>query len=69
MLNYFGGKSTVSDILSALVLGMYVLWHLQCSISGPMYQLSSTCGAHDARLFGLLLITTSVPGGANGVRL
>ena len=28
MLNWFRGNSTVSNILTALVLGMYVLWHL-----------------------------------------
>ena len=69
MLNYFGKNSTVSDILSAVVLGVYALWHLQCSISGPMYQPYSQFGAHNARSFGLLLFTTRVPGGANGVQL
>ena len=28
ILNLFGGNSTVSDILSALVFGVYLLWHL-----------------------------------------
>ena len=28
MLNFLGKNSTVSYILSALVLEMYVLWHL-----------------------------------------
>ena len=69
MFNCFGGNSNVSDILYTIVLGVYVLWHLYCSISDPMYQPSSPGGAHDARSFGLLLITTRVPGGANGVRL
>ena len=69
MLNCFGGNSTVSDILYTIVFGVYVLWHMYCSISGPMYQPSSPGGAHDARSFGLLLITTSVPGGDNSVRL
>ena len=34
-----------------------------------MYQLDSTCGAHDVIYFGLFWITTIVPGGASGVRL
>ena len=65
----FGKNSTVSDILSALVLGMYALWRLYCSIVFPMYQPPSQCGSHDAISFGLLLVTILVPGGANGVRL
>ena len=69
MLNYFGENSTASDILSGIVLGMYVLWHLYCSIAGMMYQLYSTFGAHDTRSFGILLLTTPVPGRANGVWL
>ena len=28
MLNLLGNNSTVSDILYALVLGIYILWHL-----------------------------------------
>ena len=34
-----------------------------------MYQPSSPCVAHDARLFGILWTITSVPGDSNGVRL
>ena len=59
----------MSDFLSALVLGMYVLWNLQCYIADPMYQPSSPCGSHDAQSFGLLLMTIIVPGGANGLKL
>ena len=69
MLNFFGEKSTVSDILSTIVLGIYDVWNLQCSISGPMYQASSPRGDHDALQFGLLLITMLVPGGDNDVQL
>ena len=54
MLNCFGKNSTVSGILSDLVLCMYALWHLKCSVSGRMYQPPYTCGAHDARMFGIL---------------
>ena len=49
VLDFSGENSTVSDILSTLVLGIYVLWYLYCSIYGPMYQPYSPCGAHDAR--------------------
>ena len=44
----------MSDILSTLVLGMYALWDLYCSISGTMYPPSSPCGFHDALSFDLL---------------
>ena len=54
ILNCFGKNSTVSDIFSTIVLGMYVLWHLYCSIAGLMYQPYFPCGAHDAQLFGIL---------------
>ena len=54
MLNCLGGNSTVSDIRSALVLGIYDVWNIECAMSGPMYQPRYPCGAHDDILFGLL---------------
>ena len=67
--NCFGENCTLSDILSVLVLGIYVLWHIYCSMNGPMYQQSYTCIAHDDQSFGILCITIIVPGGANDMRL
>ena len=51
MLNFLGKNSTVSDILSALNLEMYDLWHLQCSMDGQMYQTGSPCGTQYALYF------------------
>ena len=67
--NTFWGNYTVSNIHYALVLGMYALWHLQCSISGPMHHPSSPCGAQNSQSFRMWCITTLVPGGDKGVRL
>ena len=69
MLIVLGKQSTVYDICSNIFLGMYDLWNLYYSMAGPMYHLDSPCGAHDSLLFGLLWITTLVPGGASGVWL
>ena len=69
MLIFLEKKATVSEIRSTLVFGIYTLWNFQCSMDGPMYHLDSPCGAHDSLLFGLLWITTLVPGGASGVWL
>ena len=46
MVNLLGNKSTVSEILSDIFLGMYVLWHLKFSKACPMYQPGSPCDAH-----------------------
>ena len=69
MFNYLGGNFTATDVISADIFEVYALWHMQCSISVPMYQPYSPCGDHDALLFGLLLITILVPYADNGVRL
>ena len=69
ILNVFGENSTVSDILSDLLLGVYALWYLYCSITVPMYQTYSPCSAHYARSFGLLWMTICIPGGYNVVQL
>ena len=69
MLNVLVEKSNVFEISSALVLGMYDLWHLYCSMAGTMYQPNSPCGAHDALLFGILWVTPLVPVGYSGVGL
>ena len=54
MLNFMGKKSTVSDIRSALVLGVYTSCHFECPMSGPMHQPVFPCNAHDTLYFGLL---------------
>ena len=38
MIKFLVKNSTVSEIRSAPVLGMYALWHMYCSKAGPMYQ-------------------------------
>ena len=57
------------DIRSDFVLGMHDLWHMWCSMSIPIQHMVYLCGAHDSLSFGLLWITTIVPGGDSGVRL
>ena len=69
MLNFLVGKYTVSDICSALVLGVYDLWYLYFSMDGLMHQPGSICDACDVLYFGLLWITTLSPGVDSGVRL
>ena len=68
MLNFMGVNSTVYEINSVLVFGVCVLWHVYCSMSGMMYQLGYQY-FRDVLPFGLLWITTLVPGGDIGVRL
>ena len=68
-VDFWGENYTVSDIISAILLGMYASWYLSCSIDGPIYQPSSPCGSHDEQSVGLFWMTILVPGGANGVRL
>ena len=37
MLHFMGNNSNVSDIRSALVLGVYASCHFECPMSGPMH--------------------------------
>ena len=62
MLNSLGKNSTVSDILSALALGVYSLFHLYCVMAGPVYHPGSPCVSQDALSLGLFSVTTN-PGG------
>ena len=64
-----GKKSTVSEIRCALILWMYTLWHLSCSMAGLMYQPRSPCGAYHFLSFRILWITTLFPGGDSSVWL
>ena len=68
-VEFLGGKSTVSDICSSLVLWIYYLWHLYLSMTGSMYQKASTCSEHDSLSFGIWRITNLFPGVVIAVRL
>ena len=69
MFYFLEGNSTVPENNSALVLGMYALWYLQCPMASKIYYLDSQCGSHDDLSFGLLWITNLLPGGDSGVQL
>ena len=69
MLNFLRENSTVSKICYTLVLGIYTLWILSCSMAGPMYHPGYPCCSHDVISFGLFWITNCAPGGASSVRL
>ena len=59
----------MSEIRSAISLGVYALFYLLCLMYVMIYHPGSPFGDNGVISFGILLITVLVPGGDSSVQL